>query len=89
MEYRLTNKDQCETIVGGQRVPGTDPAIAGVPSATISDLISYSTYEVFIYALNSYGDGPEASVTGMTSADCEYLVYFLIYLCLYFCRPLY
>ena len=52
---------------------GGNTTIAGFPSATISDLIPYSTYEVFIMAINSYGDGPEASVTAITSADSEYL----------------
>ena len=67
IEYRLTNKDQCEPTNDAPRMTGLTVSTL---TTTVIGLLSYSTYEVFVRAVNVYGEGPEASME-VTTATLE------------------
>ena len=65
IEYILTNRDQCEPI---SDAPRSYRSTVTDTTATNDELIPYSTYVVFVWATNTYGNGPETTMNVTTQA---------------------
>ncbi|XP_072041090.1 uncharacterized protein [Amphiura filiformis] len=66
VEYRLVNRDQCQSITDSDRLSAGDFTTL---SATIRNLLPFSTYEVYVRAVNDFGEGIEASILMTTSSQ--------------------
>ena len=66
VEYMLINRDQCPNLPQGTRTLFSSMDIT--KSITLTGLYPYSTYSVFVRAMNDAGTGPEISADGTTSS---------------------
>ncbi|XP_072016302.1 receptor-type tyrosine-protein phosphatase T-like [Amphiura filiformis] len=64
IEYELINEDQCNEIANPIRMDDDDSTET---STTITNLSAYSTYNVFITAINEAGPGQTEVIQGITS----------------------
>ena len=65
IDFRLTIRDQCELIADAFTSRKSSAAIGYM----IDELISFSTYEVVVWASNDYGDGQQTSMEVTTQSD--------------------
>ena len=63
VDYQLTNKDQCDNTIGTRTRAYKGTAL----STTISGLIPYSTYNVFVKSIDSRCEGNETTNSGTTA----------------------
>ena len=72
----LTNRDQCEPI---SDAPRSYRSTVTDTTAANDELIPYSTYVVFVWAINAYGNGPERTMDVTTQAWGGKYLYLLLY----------
>ena len=71
VEYLLTNKEQCQPMTSNDRV--TRPGNTEMTTIVLSNLLSYSTYQVFLTPVVDGRDGTTVmSSDVMTSEASEY-----------------
>ncbi|XP_072041054.1 receptor-type tyrosine-protein phosphatase F-like [Amphiura filiformis] len=66
VEYRLVNRDQCQHVTDGDRLSAGEFTTL---SATIRNLLPFSTYEVYVRAVNDFGEGLDGSIIRMTTSS--------------------